>query len=106
MASQGNRAHAKAGPSEKQCQRLHTAVKRDVTTMVQPVTKQITSKQQSQAPEWGEEPVSTVATRYYLKRPVFNKQIIRYAKTQESVTHTQEKNRQQKLPVRGSRCQI
>lgn len=51
--------------------------------------------------ENGEESVSRVAGMYYIKSSIFNKKIMIHERKQESVTHTQEKSRQQKLPLRG-----
>lgn len=36
----------------------------------------------------------------------FQQRIMRNAKKQESVTHAQEKSKQQKLPIRGHICQL
>ena len=85
----------KAGPSEEQSQRLHIAQERDITTVVQPVTKQAKAIPSPQGQ--GEEPIFTVATTYYLK---CQRKITKYAKTQESVTHTQEKKHTAKTPCK------
>ena len=81
------------------------------TKTVQPVTKQI-SKQITITRPRSRRLGPKVAIKYYLKCPV-SKKIIRHAKEQK--TYNQEKNRektftgknrQQKLPMKVTRCQI